>query len=75
MTGVVTRVLLLRGYGFARDEQGQERFMCAADFINSSQWHTITKGQRIAFTPITKPTRNGPQDNGLKAVEIEVLHA
>jgi cold shock CspA family protein len=67
MTGVITRVLLPRGFGFIRGEDEQEYFFYHAE-LRGEQWggNTVCKGKRVEFTPATG-------DKGLRATDVSIL--
>jgi cold shock CspA family protein len=61
VTGVVTRILHLRGYWFIKDSNGDERFLHAGDLVDQSLWPNLKNGQRVEFEPRARPkgSRNG----------------
>lgn len=85
MTGVVTAIIRKRegqngGFGFIRDENGDERFFHVHNLIGGSvSFERLTEGARVTFTPITLPAQTskaGKLVNGLRAdkVSAEVAH-
>lgn len=65
MTGQVTKKTE-KGYGFLRDETGEQRFFHARDC--RTPWDLITEGDQVDFEP-TEVTPSG-KDNGLRAREV-----
>jgi cold shock CspA family protein len=57
------------GFGFIRDEEGQDRFFHARDIIGGSGLFdvVIKEGVRVLFTPTTGASGKG---NGLRAILI-----
>lgn len=85
MTGTVTAIIRKRdgqngGFGFIRDEAGDERFFHVRNLIGGSvAFERLSEGARVTFTPIALPahtSRAGKTVNGLQAdkVCVEVAH-
>lgn len=70
MTGIITRVILTKGFGFIVDEHGEERFLHASDMAEGEPWLKLHEGQRIEFEPYQKPDGKG---NGLRCGKVRAL--
>lgn len=69
MRGVVTKVILSRGFGFIRDAAGMSRFFHKRAVVDPRAFDLMHEGQLVQFTP----DDTGDKDNGLKALDVEVL--
>jgi len=71
MRGTVIRILLNKGYGFVRGEDGISRFMHSGYVIPKVDFDKMYEGQSVEFTP----DESGPPDkgNGLRAINVKVL--
>ncbi len=67
--GTVSRVLLLRGFGFIKDGYGRDYFM-HADQCKGFEWSgaTVHEGVKVTFVP----EKNGDRGNGLRATEVQL---
>lgn len=63
MTGVVYKLIQMRGIGFIKDEEGRERFMHISDCVPRGLFETLQEGQTVEFRPTETP-------KGLRAMEI-----
>ncbi len=54
MTGTITRLIHLRGYGFICDEQGNSRFLHATDLVDAALWPALREGQLVKFEPTVR---------------------
>jgi cold shock CspA family protein len=68
ITGRVVNIIHLKGYGFVIDENGQERFLHARDFVRSNDFVQTSIGDSLTFVP-TRRDRGGR--NGLACQEVE----
>jgi cold shock CspA family protein len=70
MKGVLIRVILTKGYAFARGEDGREYFIHARAFManDPTAWDSgkIREGASVEFTP----REDGRGGNGLHATEV-----
>ncbi|MGI8858277.1 MAG: helicase-related protein, partial [Thermomicrobiales bacterium] len=57
-TGVITKIVKARGFGFLRDGSGTERFFHRND-VSGADFDTLTVSQSVRFTP--DPTASGPR--------------
>lgn len=64
MTGIITRMLTTKGFGFVKGEDGCEYFMHAKDIDIDQRWEQLEKGQRVTFTPV----QNGTGGNKRRAM-------
>lgn len=69
MTGTVIRVLLNRGFGFIRGEDGLSRFVHATDVQPPEAFDRLHEGQRVEFIPAEGPHDKG---NSLRATQVTV---
>lgn len=68
------------GYGFIRDEQGEDRFFHARDLTNRAfaalctEFKALPKGARlkVTFEPAQGASRNG-SGNNLRAEQVTIL--
>lgn len=68
MTGIVTQIQPLKGYGFVKGEaDGLSRFFNAADVEPPRDFDLLGKGCEVRFEPATGDPSKG---NGLRAVKV-----
>lgn len=69
MTGVITRILLNRGFGFIRDDvDGRSWFLHAKEVVPAGAFDTMREGMAVSFVP----TFNGAKADGRRAAEIRL---
>lgn len=69
MTGVITRMLLNRGFGFVRDEQnGHSWFLHAKDVVTPGDFDTMREGMAVTFIP----TFSGTKADRRRATEVRL---
>lgn len=70
LMGTITRVLLPRGFGFIRGDDGQDYFL-QADELHDVPWsgETVREGMRVQFEPTTR----GAKGNGKRAAAVRIL--
>ena len=56
--GTIARLLIDKGYGFIRDESGQELFFHRSS-VRGAIFELLREGQRVEFTP--EDTGKGPR--------------
>lgn len=66
MTGIITRMLTTRGFGFVKGDDGLEYFMHAKDVDERQAWEQLAKGQHVEFTP----AENGTGGNRRRAMGV-----
>lgn len=83
MTGVITKIKLKTdtekgGYGFIRDENGNDRFFHANDLLsregkpaNGLFWN-LREGDRVTFEATAGNQSRGGKGNGLRAVKVSL---
>lgn len=71
MTGVVTKVILSKGYGFIRDSEGMSRFFHQRAVVDPMLFDRLHEGLHVRFIP----TQDGEKDNRLRAVNVELVNA
>jgi cold shock CspA family protein len=64
MFGEITRVLLPRGFGFVRGEDGNDYFLHCDEWAGDWDGQGCRKGARVEFTPVSDDRAPG---NGLRA--------
>lgn len=72
MVGTVIRVLINKGYGFVRDEEGFSRLIHVNEFVNRMEFETLREGQAVEFEPVD----NGPRtssSNSLRGKQVRVV--
>jgi cold shock CspA family protein len=69
MTGTVIRILLGKGFAFVRDENGDERFASANDFVPIHDFNDVKHADRVEFVP----DNNSGKGNGLRATQIRIV--
>lgn len=72
MTGTVTRVLLSKGFGFIRGEDGVSRFFHAKSVVLPTLFDLMHEGQTVEFTEATDETGKS-RGNGLRAEDVRVV--
>lgn len=55
MTGVIKKIIHIRGFGFIEDEQGVERFLLVYDLVDQQTWPQLKRGDHVEFEPTTRP--------------------
>jgi cold shock CspA family protein len=79
MFGVVTNLKRKKdpdgrgaGFGFIRDDEGQDRFFHARDIVGGSGLFdvAIKEGTRVSFTPTAQDNGKG---NGLRAIAVTAV--
>lgn len=55
MTGKISKIIHVRGYGFVTDEEGLERFLHAENLLDHRVWPGLKEGDRITFEPTERP--------------------
>lgn len=65
MKGTVTRVLLSKGYGFIRGEDGKSRFFHVTSVEPQRDFERMFEGQAVTFTAV-----KGKAGNGEAAVNV-----
>jgi cold shock CspA family protein len=71
MHGTVIRLLLNRGFGFVRGEDGLTRLIHVNNFIDKIAFERLREGQGVSFDPVD----DGPRErnsNGLRGVNVQV---
>jgi CspA family cold shock protein len=63
--GTIARLLIDKGFGFIRDESGQEHFFHRSS-VRGAIFEMLREGQRVEFTP--EDTGKGP-----RAGDVRVL--
>lgn len=71
-TGVITQVMLNKGFAFLRDvEDRQSRFIYARDVVPVAAFDTLHEGQQVTYEPVGKlDTSPGAKNNGLRAIKV-----
>jgi cold shock CspA family protein len=67
MRGTVVKVVTERGYAFARDEEGRDRFLHAQSFTSQDAFSGLALGDTVQFDPI------GEGDRSLRGVNVRVV--
>lgn len=62
MNGVIVNLLLNKGYGFVRGEDGILRFAHRRSFKPPEAFDTSCAGQGVTFTPVTHPEKGERAD-------------
>jgi len=65
MFGTIVRLLLAKGFGFARGEDGGVYFIHAKSVVPRTDFEKLYEGQRVEFTPSTTA-------QGLRAEEVRI---
>ena len=64
--GTIKRLVRDRGFGFIRDEGGQEWFFHRSS-VTAGGFESLNEGQRVAFDE--KPSAKGPRAGNIRADE------
>jgi cold shock CspA family protein len=65
MKGTITAIIAGKGYGFIRDEQGQDRVFHAR---STADFDKLREGMTVAFEPWSVP--KAEKNNGLRARDV-----
>ena len=68
-TGVITRIVKAKGFGFLRDDAGTERFFHRND-VTGTPFDALDVGNTVRFTPEADAETNGPRP---RAVAVQPL--
>lgn len=72
MNGVVIAVLISKGFGFVRDEDGFNRFCHVKDIsYRGKPFELMHEGQQVTFDPVNKPPTD--KNNGKSCVNVVLL--
>ena len=64
--GMIKRLVRDRGFGFIRDEGGQEWFFHRSS-VTAGSFESLNEGQRVAFDE--EPSAKGPRAGNIRADE------
>ena len=70
MTGVITRMLLEKGFCFIRGEDKISRFAHAQEFVSRVAFDLAQEGDQVTFTPDVGVYGKG---NGLRCTKIKMI--
>jgi len=71
MVGVVTDVMLSKGFAFIRGSDNLSRFVYCRDVVPTGAFDTLHEGQKVEFTPAGELNKTpGARNNGLRALEV-----
>jgi len=65
-TGTIARLLIDKGFGFIRDEQGVEHFFHRSS-VRSAVFELLREGQRVEFTVEDSP--KGPRAGEVRLID------
>ena len=65
-SGTIKRLVRDRGFGFIRDEGGQEWFFHRSS-VRSTVFELLREGQRVEFTP--EDSQKGPRAGDVRLIE------
>jgi CspA family cold shock protein len=63
-SGTIKRLVRDRGFGFIRDEGGQEWFFHRSS-VEAGSFETLNEGQRVSFDE--EPSQKGPRAGNIRA--------
>ena len=64
--GTIARLLIVKGFGFIRDESGSEHFFHRSA-VRGTVFELLREGQRVEFTP--EESQKGPRAGDIRLVE------
>ena len=65
-TGTIARLLIDKGFGFIRDENGLEHFFHRSS-VHGAVFELLREGQRVEFTP--EDSQKGPRAGDVRLIE------
>src|SRR5262249_49641383 len=65
-TGTIARLLIDKGFGFIRDENGIEHFFHRSS-VRGAVFELLREGQRVEFTP--EESQKGPRAGDVRLIE------
>jgi CspA family cold shock protein len=65
-SGTIARLLIDKGFGFIRDENGIEHFFHRSS-VRSTVFELLREGQRVEFTP--EDSQKGPRAGDVRLIE------